>query len=393
MFIKNLFLSTLAVASLVAAQSSECDADENVINSEADVEKLADCNTLEGDLILGEDLATFNYPSLSRVKGNLIADKAVKLSSFAAPSLETINGDFRLQGCTILSSLNAPQLSKVGSITWVTLPALQSFNTAIEEAQNVKITDTQLTSLNGLNLITVKRFEVDNNQYLKTVTMGLKTVSEVFSMGFNFKNIELKFPELIWSKNVTLIGGSIIEFPKLQHINGSMNIGNSTIKSISCKNLTTVEQTLAFIGNSQVTELDFPKLEEIGGGFKIHNNSKLEVVDGFPKLKQVRGAIDFVGNMKNVTLPSLEDVQGSFNLQTTEELDCSEFEAYNDDRVIKGDDFTCKAEESNPQTADGTPGADGGDDNDSSDDKGSSAGRVGLSALLGLSVAAIAYVF
>jgi len=393
MFIKNLFLSTLAVASLVAAQNSECDADENVINSEADLQKIADCNTLDGDLILGEDLGTFNFPSLSRVKGNLIADKAVKLASFAAPNLKTIDGDFRLQSCTILSSLDAPQLNKVGSLQWVTLPALMNFNTAITEAENVKITDTQLTTLDGLNLKTVKRFEVDNNQYLKTVTSGLKTVTEVFSMGFNFKNIVISFPELIWSKNVTLIGGSSIDFPKLQHINGSMNFGNTTVKSISCKNLTTVEQTLAFIGNSQVTELDFPKLTEIGGGFKVHNNSKLEVIDGFPKLNQVRGAIDIVGNLKNVTLPSLEDVQGSFNLQTTEEFDCSEFDSYNDDKVIKGDDYVCKGKLSNPQTADGTPGADGGDDTDSSDDKGNSAGRVGLSALLGLSVAAIAYVF
>ena len=97
--------------------------------------------------------------------------------------------------------------------------------------------------------------------------------------------------------------------------------------------------------------------------------------------------------LKSVTLPSLEDVQGSFNLQTTQELDCSEFETYNDDKVIKGDDFVCLAEESNPQTADGTPGADGNDDDSSSDDDKNSAGRVGLSAFLGLSVAAIAFVF
>lgn len=358
------------------------------------MENLSDCNTLDGDLIIGEDLDVFNYPNLSRVKGNLIADKAVKLSSFAAQNLETINGDFRLQGCTILSSLNAPQLSKVGSLTWITLPALQTYNMGITEAKDVKITDTQLTSLNGLNPKTVNKFEVDNNKYLKTVSMdGLQTVSEAMSLGFNDKKIEMKFPSLIWSKNVTLIGGSVADFPKLQHINGSMNFGNTTIKTISCKNLTTVEQTLAFIGNSEATDLDFPQLTVIGGGFKIHNNTKLEVVDGFPKLRQVRGAIDFVGDMKNVTLPSLEDVQGSFNLQTTQELDCSEFETYNDDKVIKGDDFVCLAEESNPQTADGTPGADGNDDDSSSDDDKNSAGRVGLSAFLGLSVAAIAFVF
>lgn len=394
MFVKNLFLSTLAVASLAAAQSSKaCQEDKNTVNSQADLDKIASCQTLEGDLVIGEDMPTLEFPQIQVIKGNFIADNAVNLASINMPNIREISGEYRLQGCRSLSNLQTPTLTKVGQITWITLPALMSFTAKIGEASTVRISDTQLTSLEGLDIKTVKRFDVDNNQYLKTVTMNLKNVSEALSMGFNAKTIAISFPELIWSNNMTLIGAGSIGLPKLQHVNGSMNFGNTSVTSIACKNLTAIEQTLAFIGNEKVTELDFPKLEEIGGGFKIHNNSKLETIDGFPKLKQVRGAIDFVGNFKNATLPSLEDVQGGFNLQTTEELDCSEFDAYESDKIIKGDDYTCKPKESNPTTADGTPGADGGsDDSDSSDDKGA-AGRVGISALLGLSVAAIAYVF
>ena len=59
-------------------------------------------------------------------------------------------------------------------------------------------------------------------------------------------------------------------------------------------------------------QIDFPELET-GGGFKIHNNSVLSEVSGFPKLKQVHGAIGFVAYFTNVTLPSLEAAQGGFN--------------------------------------------------------------------------------
>jgi len=208
-------------------------------------------------------------------------------------------------------------------------------------------------------------------------------------MGFNAKTIAVSFPNLIWSNNVTLTGAGSISLPKLQHINGSMNFLNTSVTSIACNNLTIIEQTLAFIGNDKLTELDFPLLTEIGGGFKIHNNSQLVIIDGFPKLKQVRGAIDFVGNFKNASLPSLEDVQGGFNLQTTAEFDCSEFDTYHDDKVIKGDSYTCKAKEANPTTADGTPGADGKTDSNPN----GGAGRVGISALLSVSIAVAAFVF
>lgn len=95
----------------------------------------------------------------------------------------------------------------------------------------------------------------------------------------------------------------------------------------------------------------------------------------------------------SVTLPSLEDVQGGFNLQSTEELDCTEFEQDKSDGVIKGDSYACKAKESNPTTVDGTPGADGGNSSGSGSGNKGAAGRVAVSSLLGLSIAVLALVY
>lgn len=91
----------------------------------------------------------------------------------------------------------------------------------------------------------------------------------------------------------------------------------------------------------------------------------------------------------SATLPSLEDVQGGFNLQTTEDFDCEEFEGYQSQGVIKGDDFECKGSEEDPKTKDGASGAGNGSGSGSDDDEEGAAGRLTITALLGLSVAAM----
>ncbi|KAF8475004.1 hypothetical protein BDZ91DRAFT_824268 [Kalaharituber pfeilii] len=390
MFIRNIFLTSLAVAGL----ASVCQANENLINSAADAAKIAECTTLSGDLIIGEELASLDLNNLQEIKGSLIADKAENLVTINLSGLAKIGRDFKLRALVELRNLNCQNLTTVeGIIEWITLPNLNAINfqKKVTKASSLRISDTQLTSLDGIDLVTAQRFHIDNNKYLKSVSVGLKNVSEALSMEFNSKSIEINFHSLVWANNITLIDVTSISLPSLVHVNGSMNFNNNSIKEISCKNLTIIEQTLGIIGNSQLTELDFPELKEIGGGFKIHNNTELSNIDGFPKLETVRGAIDFVGNFNNATLPKLEDVQGSFNLQTTEVFNCDEFEQYRDDKVIKGDKFTCLSEEENPETADGKPGADNKDGSNNSG-KDNSSGRFGVTALLGLSFAVAIFV-
>lgn len=92
--------------------------------------------------------------------------------------------------------------------------------------------------------------------------------------------------------------------------------------------------------------------------------------------------------ISSASLPSLEDVQGGFNLQTTENFDCSEFDQYESEKVIKGDDYVCKGNEENPKNKDGTPGADGGSGGKNNTKNAGS--RVEINTLLGLTVVLIA---
>ncbi|KAI5809539.1 hypothetical protein DFH27DRAFT_589384 [Peziza echinospora] len=387
MFVKNLILSTLAVAGLAAAQTNTaCSASNNTIAGNGDLQKIASCKTLSGDLIIGVDVTIVEL-NVEQIQGSFIVEGASTLSKINLPNLKSIGNLFSLKRLTVLDTLSAPMLTSVGSIEWITLPQLValSFNSKITTAANVRISDTQLGSLEGIDLQTVKKFNVDNNKYLKSVTFGLKNVSEALSMEFNSKSIAINFPSLVWARNITLIDAGSIELPSLQYVNGSINFGNNSVETIACKNLTTVEQTIAFIGNPKLTKLDFPVLKDVGGGFKIHNNTLLAVIDGFPKLTTVKGAIDIVGNLKNATLPELEDVQGGFNLQTSEQFDCKEFDKYQADKVIKGDDYVCKGQLKNPTTKDGKSGGEGNGNGTSGD---SAASALAGNSIFGLSAVA-----
>lgn len=98
-----------------------------------------------------------------------------------------------------------------------------------------------------------------------------------------------------------------------------------------------------------------------------------------------------------VSLPKLDDVRGGFNLQSTEKLDCTQFDNYKSDGVIKGSKMTCKGEADVAESTNGgasTKGDGSSSGSDDDDDDSSDAGRVvfsvGLAAFAG-AVALIAF--
>ncbi len=54
-----------------------------------------------------------------------------------------------------------------------------------------------------------------------------------------------------------------------------------------------------------------------------------------------------------VDLPALSQVKGAFNVQTSGEFNCSQFDKFNADKTVKGK-YVCTSKATNP----GTPGSD-----------------------------------
>lgn len=157
------------------------------------------------------------------------------------------------------------------------------------------IDNTQLGSLDGINLQVADTIYVTNNPYLSSASMQLGNVTQSLTFGANSKDLKLEFPNLEWAYNMTFRNCSEVLIPSLASINGSLGFYSNTFENLSAPNLTNVGGSLSFVSNEELTNISMPELTTVGGGFQIANNTKLSDINGFPSLKTVGGALDFNG--------------------------------------------------------------------------------------------------
>jgi len=344
-------LPVLAVASTALAQ---CSGPNITITTSADAVGLASCLTYRGDVIISEDVSgAIAIDGVRQITGDLRCENAGQLTEISADQLASIGGTFLLNNLTIMSTLAFSSLNSVNTIEWVGLPALQGLNfpEGISQATDVLISNTQLNSLSGIQLDTVNDMNINNNPYLDTVNVNeIANITGTLTFSANSKGLSITFPNLEQANNMTFRNASSVDMPSLSVVNGSLGFYSNTFQSFSAPNLTSTGGALAFVDSPNLNNISFPSLTIIGGGFLIANNSNLENIDGFPMLQTIVGALDFAGAFNNASLPSLKDVRGGLNIQTSSStFDCTPFKKDKSNSIIKGT-FTCAASQSNPNT-------------------------------------------
>jgi len=354
MLTQKLFLSALAVGSVVTAQSAICSQATATVNSQADATALADCSTISGSLVISSTASgVISLDGPQQITGDLIAMNTGQMTSLTSATIGSIGGIFNLNNLTLLSTLQFPVLEAVGSISWTALPALPelSFTATISQAASVLITNTFLSTLDGINLATVATLNINNNNRLKTFSTQVANITQLLNIDSNGRSLDVSFPNLIWAANMTFRNCSSISMPSLATVNGSLGFYENFMTNVMAPNLTSTGKDLAFVANPDFANLSMPLLQSVGGGVLIANNSDLDSI-GFPSLTFVGGAIDFSGNFSTPSLPALNDVKGGFNMQSTANIDCSGFESEHTSGLIQGV-FTCKTT-ANAQSGTGT---------------------------------------
>jgi len=348
-------VAALAVAGSAVAQTP-CKGTTTIQNS-GDALAIGTCSIYQGDVIIASQAAgTISLDGIQRITGSLSCDGAVNLTSLEANDLTEIDKSFSLNGLTILSTLQMPSLTQVNNINWIALPALQqlSFTHGVTKAGNVTISNTQLNTLDGINLETCEIFNVNNNPYLTDINMQMANITQALNIQANSHNLIASFPNLEFAFNMTFRNCSEINLPSLASVNGSLGFYSNYMKTFSAANLTQTGQSLVFDDNPSLTNISIPLLKQINGGYQIANNTELKVINGFKGLKVVAGAVDFSGNFTEVSLPALTDVRGGFNMQSSGSLDCSAFNTDHSSGVIKGT-YVCSGQVVQPGTAGSTP--------------------------------------
>ncbi|OCL14273.1 hypothetical protein AOQ84DRAFT_43577 [Glonium stellatum] len=357
MSILRFVLPALAVAGTAFAQCSV--SGTTTIQNSGDATALASCKTFSGSIAIATGTTdNIDLGNMQAITGDLVVNNASQITTLGGAGLKTIKGTFNLDQVQILSTLSFPQLTTVGTILWNALPNLQqlTFTTGVQMASTVNIQNTELSSLDGINVQTVDTFYIANNRYLGDINMQLTNVSTSLILEANNPGVNVSFPNLIWAFNMTFRNCSSVQTPSLASLNGSMGFYGNDIQSYAAPNLTEVGGSLSFVSNTQLTNISLPELTQLGGGFQISNNTLLKTIDGFPKLKTIVGALDFNGNFTDVELPSLGDVRGAFNIQSSGDISkaCSNFQSLKSSSVIKGS-YECAGLQSKPGGAGTTP--------------------------------------
>ncbi|KAL4785769.1 GPI-anchored cell wall organization protein-domain-containing protein [Aspergillus varians] len=357
-FIKYALPALAAANAVFAASSDKCGSGDTIkINSQSDLDGYNTCETLDGDVELGTSFAgSVIINGVQRIKGALTSNGGDNITSISAPTLTTIDDAFHLEGVTRLTSLDFPQLTSVGEIDFQAVPVLQDlgFTKGVTKAGSVSIVNTGLTSLDGISLNAVGSFIVTDNKELEKVDVNnLKNATNLINFAGNYDELEILLPNLASGTNLTIRNVSSVSLPSLEKLEGQLGFWGNTFSSLSAPNLTETGD-LVIEGNSKVANLSLPALETVNGGFLITRNDKLSSIN-FPKLATISGAIDFSGAFDSAKLPSLKNVRGGFNMQSTGNFSCDTFNSWKDN-TIHGT-YKCESEAKSPTTADGTSGS------------------------------------
>lgn len=239
----------------------------------------------------------------TRLRGNLVVNNATQLVSLASSSLTTIDGRFELVGLELLNDVRFTALTAVETIEWVTLPALGTvvFGTAgVTSASSVRISNTDLRSLDGLNLASVDEMYINNNDRLLSYSTQLANVSKKLEIDSNGPALNVTLANLIWAQELIINNAASVLVPSLEVINGSMRFDQNSFTTFTAPNLTEFKEgDISFINNPELTNISFPVLETLGGSLTIVNNSGLARIDGFPELKTIGGAVLLGGDFES----------------------------------------------------------------------------------------------
>ena len=224
------------------------------------------------------------------------------LTSFTADQLTSV-GNFSLDTNTKMTTVTCQALNQVGGLNFTnTAIGTLDFGTpGLREADSVVIANSALTSLSGIDgLKSVGAFQVVNNPYLATISLAVTNINETLEIGANDNTgsgLSVAFPNLMTGGEFTFRNVSSLILSSLQSTTGNLGFIGNFFQSLSTPNLT-YAGAIIVVNNADLTNISMPALTTINGTdatYQIANNTNLKTIDGFTKLANVNGDIDFSG--------------------------------------------------------------------------------------------------
>lgn len=278
-----------------------CDGGSNPISikTQSDADALSSCTKVTGTIAIANTAAgPLNFNGIEMVTGDFTAIGATNVTSITASQLGIISGKLDLEGVILLTTLQMDNLTNVGSIIFEALPNLQAltFTKNVNKVGSLSITNTGLTSLQGINVTECGTFDLTANNALTEVNVGaLTNLTGLLTLSNNSPKLNVTFSELVGGVNMTFRNIGTVNVPYLETLSGQLALVSTIVSSFTAPNLTHAGD-LSIDANNALTNVFFPQLTSLSGGLLITNNSKLLNISGFPKLQTVSGAVDITGD-------------------------------------------------------------------------------------------------
>lgn len=289
-----------------------------------------------------------DFGSLQNINGDLIIENLPDVVRVQGHNLASVGGSFKINSLTSLTSVYFPVLHHFNAIEWTVVPTLTSLNLApnISFAKRITISDTSLIGVDVLeNVEDLEVLNINNNRYMEYMKVNVKQVHEQLSISSNSRELKVEFPQLQWANNLTVRDVSLADFPNLKHINHSLEVIENDFDSFEVPNLETIGGTLGLIQNARLHKVDLGSVKIINGGLMVANNSNIDKINFLPQLREIGGAIHFIGTFQETDFPSLRLVRGSALVQSTSStLDCAKWTTpRGGNSIIRGGRIACTA--------------------------------------------------
>jgi hypothetical protein len=196
-----------------------------------------------------------------------------------------------VQNATALTTLLSMSLNTIEVVVLQNVPLLTSWGEPNSTVLDQLVVQNTLLTVVSLQYVeTMEEIQINNNPNLSVIDFSaVKNVTNYFKIQKNNPYVSVSLDELQWANNISWRDIGDTELPKLDKVNGSLEISDSSIHTIELPKLASAGG-LAFQNNGNLTFIGAGDVNSIGDfGITIMNNSKLASPGNFSALEKASG--------------------------------------------------------------------------------------------------------
>ncbi|KAF3221351.1 hypothetical protein TWF679_008041 [Orbilia oligospora] len=315
---------------LAQSEPEICDSSSITITTPRQLLELSNCTELIGDVIFNNiDSVELNLYNVTAIRGMFQIHLANRTQRFSAQNLTMVGNLFMIAGNadgSNMRDISMPKFNSTAGIDFTGMPKLRELEfpsrvNSTYPAIRITIMNTGLESIEGIGIdfTQVQQVYFGGNPNLKSIKLGLNTISTNLDLDGTGASPNVSFPELEYLNTANIHEVGSLDFKKLKSMGGALGVYDSaTLETLSMPLLkkigTRTLSVLAIANNSGLTNVLFPELEEITGGVTAEGNKDWRRLNGFPKLMRVTDDIDMKGTFTLIEFPMLYNLTGNFEV-------------------------------------------------------------------------------